>query len=564
MFNKIKIVHKIYFLGASLFFIILAIGLISLTQMKKIGDEIIDIAEIDIPLNNLMTEITEHQLAQVIELERTVLYASLAEYRDSKYKKDMAKHAKNMRSLSKKIEHEIVEAERLVDEAIPFAHSEKAKSKLSELSVRLKQIEKDFLVTEHESFELADMLEVGNLDGALKLLPTLEKHQDVLDEELIATLKDIQDFTTASALQAEHDEILAINLITYVLIGAIIFATLLPIVIGRSISKPISYLQQRLEAITTGDGDLTLRINSPMKDEIGLVSNAFDAFIDQLASSIRKIAVSTTALENSSSTALRIMEETQQSIHTQQGETTTVTSAVTEMNIATQEVAANTASAAQIAEKVKISVEKGKRSADETQGIIRDMADEVTRTSKDIETLAKETESIGTVLDAIRGIAEQTNLLALNAAIEAARAGETGRGFAVVADEVRSLAQRTQESTVDIQELVEKLQKEASQAVSSMQNGNKKTEACLVKSTETSHAFDEAYEAVSEISDLNIQIAAAIEEQSQVTEEITNNLRTIQEIALSTTEGAEHTAVSNEQITHQVIELNNNIHQFKV
>ncbi len=349
-----------------------------------------------------------------------------------------------------------------------------------------------------------------------------------------------------------------------VLIGAVIFALLLPVVIGRSITRPIHFLQTRLEEITTGDGDLTLRINSPMKDEIGEVSNSFDLFIDQLASTIRKIADSSTALEKSSSTATRIMEEAQQSIKTQQGETTIVSNAVSEMNTATQEVALNTASAAHIAEQVKESVEVGKRSADETQEIIRDMAHEVTKTSKDIETLAKETESIGTVLDAIRGIAEQTNLLALNAAIEAARAGETGRGFAVVADEVRSLAQRTQESTVDIQELVEKLQKEASQAVSSMQNGNKKTEACLSKSTETSHAFEEAYEAVSKISDLNIQIATAVEEQSHVTAEITTNLQNIQDIALSTTEGAENTAIANEQITQQVIELNNTIHQFKI
>jgi methyl-accepting chemotaxis protein len=402
------------------------------------------------------------------------------------------------------------------------------------------------------------------MDEALKFLPTLEKHQNILDEELIATLKDIQGFTAASALQAEHDELAAVQLITGVLIGAVIFALMLPILIGRSITKPIAFLQTRLSEITTGDGDLTLRIDSHMEDEIGDVCDTFDTFIDQLATTVRKIAISTTSLEASSSTALRIMEETQQSIGTQQGETSIVANAISEMNTATQEVALNTASAAQMAERVKESVEKGKKSADETQDIIRDMANEVTRTSKDIETLAKETESIGTVLDAIRGIAEQTNLLALNAAIEAARAGETGRGFAVVADEVRSLAQRTQESTVDIQELVEKLQKEATQAVTSMQNGNKKTEACLVKSTETSHSFEEAYDAVSKISDLNIQIATAVEEQSHVTAEITNNLQTIQDIARSTTEGAESTAVANEQITHQVIELNNNIHQFKV
>ncbi|WP_438463463.1 methyl-accepting chemotaxis protein [Marinomonas sp. PE14-40] len=563
MFNRIKIAQKIYFLGLSLLCITLVVGLIGFTQMQKIGNEIVDIAEIDIPLNNVMTHITEHQLMQVIELERAVLNGVLDQYAGGNFEKEMAHHIKEVRDISKEIKHEFVEAEALIEKAFNIAHSQVVIDKLSDLKETILLIDSHFVKTEHETFELVDLLEANKIEDALKFLPTLEKHQNELDEELIEVLNDIQAFTAASALQAEHDEINALKLITLVIIGAVILAILLPILIGRSITGPIGYLQNRLEEITKGDGDLTLRINSPMKDEIGAVSNTFDLFIDQLASTVRKITNSSLALESSSSTALRITEETQQSIKTQQDETTSVANAVSEMNVSTQEVAQSTTSAAQMAEKVKMSVEIGKRSADDTQVIIRDMADEIIRTSKDIETLAKETESIGTVLNAIQGIAEQTNLLALNAAIEAARAGESGRGFAVVADEVRSLAQRTQSSTVDIKELVEKLQKEATQAVASMQNGNQKTEACLVKSTETSQAFEEAYDAVSSISDLNIQIATAVEEQSHVSVEISNNLQNIQSIALSTTEGAEKTAVANEQIASQIIELNNSIHQFK-
>ncbi|EAQ64278.1 methyl-accepting chemotaxis protein [Marinomonas sp. MED121] len=563
MLNRIKIIHKVYFLGASLLFLILLVGFIGLKQMQDIGNEIIDIAEIDMPLTNKLTEITEHQLAQVIELERSVLYGVLAQT-NAKKKDDMMIHVDKMKKISLEIEHELVEADEILVAGLGIAHTQEGIDKLNSIQAQMLTINEHFKVTEHESFEVADLMVAGNVDAALKILPTLEKHQDQLDKELIDTLHDIQVFTANAALKAEHDEKTAINQIATVLICSVIFAIIIPILVGRSISKPIKNLQDRLIDITKGEGDLTQRINSPMQDEIGTVSKYFDRFVDQLATSVRNIAHSSVELEKSSNNSLRIIEDTQNAIRNQQGETSTVSSAISEMNTATQEVAINTASAAEIAETVKNSVEKGKRSADETQEIIREMADEVTRTSKDIETLAKETESIGTVLDAIRGIAEQTNLLALNAAIEAARAGETGRGFAVVADEVRSLAQRTQESTVDIQELVEKLQREASQAVSSMQNGNTKTEACLAKSTETSHSFEEAYEAVSRISDLNTQIAAAVEEQSQVTAEITNNLQNIQDISVSTTEGAEQATASNQQITQQVIELNNNIHQFKV
>jgi len=564
MFNYIKIVHKVHFLGLSLLLIILTIGYISFTQMKKIGNEIVDIAEINIPFNNIITNISEHQLTQVIELERAVLNGVLNEHVNGHFEKEMAHHIKEARQISKDIEQEFVDAQVLIEDSLHLVHSEAGLDKLLVLKEKIALINTHFIAAEHESFELLDLLSANRVDDALELLPTLEKHQNQLGVELIDALEEIQLFTAASALKAEHDEASALTLITWVLIPSIIFSIIIPILIGRSITGPIHYLQSRLEEITKGDGDLTLRINSPMKDEIGAVSNSFDLFIEQLANTIRNIANSTAALENSSSTALKIMEKNQESINSQQGETSIVSHAVSEMNTATQEVAHNTASAAKIAETVKDSVAKGKQSADDTQNIIREMANEVTKTSRDIETLAKETESIGTVLDSIRGIAEQTNLLALNAAIEAARAGESGRGFAVVADEVRSLAQRTQESTVDIQGLVEKLQKEASQAITSMKNGNDKTESCLEKSIETSHSFEDAYNAVCKISDLNTQIATAVEEQSQVSSEITGNLKTIQDIAISTTQGSEHAAVSNEQIIHQVIELNNSIHQFKV
>ena len=209
-------------------------------------------------------------------------------------------------------------------------------------------------------------------------------------------------------------------------------------------------------------------------------------------------------------------------------------------------------------------VDEGMILAHENEHIIKDLASEVSHTKAVIASLAEQTSNIGGVLNAIHGIADQTNLLALNAAIEAARAGESGRGFAVVADEVRSLAQSTQSSTVDIQKIVETLQKEAKNAVDSMQRGAKSSEACLNKSKETSVALKEANSAVQKISNLNVQIATTAEQQSATSEKINQSAVNISNIANSTFIGAKDTAGANQNIAQRLADLHAYLNQFKV
>lgn len=233
------------------------------------------------------------------------------------------------------------------------------------------------------------------------------------------------------------------------------------------------------------------------------------------------------------------------------------------MNMTTQEVANSTANASSVTDQVKKNVLEGHREALATQEVIQELANEVTSSSGVIENLVSETNNIGQVLDSIQGIAEQTNLLALNAAIEAARAGETGRGFAVVADEVRSLAKRTQEATIDIQQLVERLQSEAKNAVTSMKKGTDTAELCLSKSSESANTFSLAAESVNQIADLNLQIAAAAEQQSTVTQDLDNNLISIKTLADETAEDTKQSAVASEAIAQNAVDLHNNLRKFR-
>ncbi|MEP3350791.1 MAG: methyl-accepting chemotaxis protein [Marinomonas sp.] len=563
MMNNFKIVHKISMLTLAQIVVVISLGWITLSQMKNIGKEIVDIAEIDVPLTNILTQVAEHQLQQVISFERSAFEASLVLFGKSKQEAVLSEIEKS-KVLSASIEKELHEANGLVESAINSAQTQFTVDKFSDFSQVLKTIEEHYVTLHRETVAIQEKIAKGKVLESVDEIHLLEKHQTEFDHELLNALHQIQEFTATSAKHAEEYELNAIYMISVGLVISVIVSILLGVVIGRMITKPINELKDQLEEVSNGNGDLTVRLNKTGKDEIASVSRSFDRFVEKLAVTMLQIGSSSVALQELSKISVDLMNQNEKNIQEQGHETEMVTHAVTEMSIATDEISQSTAKATNLAEKVKNSVKEGKNSAATSQKIISEMAIEVSKTSNDLEALAEETENIGTVLEAIQGIAEQTNLLALNAAIEAARAGETGRGFAVVADEVRTLAQRTQEATVSIQALIEKLQLGAKEAVSSMLAGNQKTEECLKYSNETVSIFNEAFEAVNSISDLNIQIAAAVEEQSQVAKDIHKSVDNIQEISINTTKGTQKCSEANGSMATSIDELNQSIQQFKV
>jgi methyl-accepting chemotaxis protein len=380
----------------------------------------------------------------------------------------------------------------------------------------------------------------------------------------VTLLNDVQAFTLEAAMHAEADEHAAIKLITGALIIALIIGLIVPFVIGKTITTPMKILSARLDEVANGDGDLRLRLDNSAKVEMADLARAFNVFMEKLSLTIKNVSISADELGQSSETAIRIMEKTLSNVETQRDETSLVSDAMAGMRAATEQVAATTSAAAKVAESAKQRVSDGKDSAKETQVIIKQLAGDLSAASSVIESLAAETNNIGNVLEAIRGIAERTNLLALNAAIEAARAGDTGRGFAVVVDEVRSLAQRTQSSTADIQQLVETLKSEAKNAEDSMKKGVQSTEKCLEESAETAAALEDANQAVNSISDLNMKIAATAGEQTASAEQISNNVINISIVAEETSRGASETASANQNIAKNLVNLHSSLNQFQV
>jgi PAS domain S-box-containing protein len=311
------------------------------------------------------------------------------------------------------------------------------------------------------------------------------------------------------------------------------------------------------------DNPLMQLIYTDSTDEIGAITLAMKMQASELRAVVGRISDSSQKLKGSAESLASTIEQTNVHIHEQRSQTDQVATAMHEMSATVQEVARNTAYAADATNEAQQSADEGRSVVNETIHSIREVAGGVEHAAEVINQLHSNATTIGTVVDVIRGIAEQTNLLALNAAIEAARAGEQGRGFAVVADEVRTLAQRTQQSTQEIQDMVERLQAGANEAVDAMEQGTEKTESSVQRATAAGKALEDIARVISKISDMNTQIATAAEQQTAVAEEINCNITAINELGQSTGDEAYKNGEISQELIHEARRQQQLVAQFQ-
>ncbi|WP_132757433.1 methyl-accepting chemotaxis protein [Pseudomonas aeruginosa] len=336
--------------------------------------------------------------------------------------------------------------------------------------------------------------------------------------------------------------------------------------INRQIVRPLDEALAQAEAIAAGD--LGKRPQNPLtlqrRDELGQLQRVMQRMGDSLRELVGRIGDGVSQLASSAEELSAVTEQTRAGVNSQKVETDQVATAMHEMAATVQDVARNAELASQAARQADEEARQGDAVVDQAVTRIERLATEMDVSSEAMARLKNDSEQIGSVLDVIKSVAEQTNLLALNAAIEAARAGDAGRGFAVVADEVRGLAKRTQQSTAEIEGLIQRLQQGAGEAAERLENSRSLTASTVELARRAGAALDSITRTVSDIQNMNLQIATAAEQQSTVAEEINRSVLSVRDVAEQSAAASEQTAASSGELARLGTQLQAQVGRFRL
>jgi len=528
-------------LGFSLIAVLVALlGIFALGQMSSIRDSEVAVEKQWLPSIRGGDEIRE------IMLRIRTISLRMALDQDPK---NIAQYRSQMDTRDKELSEKIAAYDRLVDSAEGKVLYDQFKTTFAAYRAGIAQ-----------SFSLAEQ---GRHDELTKLL--LVDMKTVVDGsgKQLTDLADLfaKQVAAESQKSAAHYETSRMIVSLFIALAALATVAL-AMLLTRSIVKPLGEALNAAENVARGD--LTRPIETHGNDEVSRLLQALATMQRNLRETLQGISGSAAQLATAADELNAVTLDSTQNLQQQNNEIEQAATAVTEMTTAVEEVARNAVSTSDATRQSSESAQVGQERVSETVTAIGALASDVQITGGLVQSLANQSQDIGKVLDVIRAIAEQTNLLALNAAIEAARAGESGRGFAVVADEVRALAYRTQQSTQEIEQMVQGMRTGSTQALDSMHASSSRAASTLALAERAGEALQTITASVHQIHERNLVIASAAEEQAQVAREVDRNLLNIRDLSVRSAAGADQTSASSHELSQLANSLQTMVQRFQV
>ncbi|PKI13120.1 methyl-accepting chemotaxis protein [Colwellia sp. 12G3] len=537
---------------------------ISIEQKKLLTEKINTLEEKADDTVMLLLDLADHELADT-KLQRAI---SLSEQLENKFNSIVSSVFEYRdildESTTQLIENEVSrslnEAKGSVDAIVAELNAHGIEDISQEVTLAFNEIQnllsQDDGILAHKAKQLRANQQATSL--LLKEEKVADQVNKVLDNQI-----ELANQTTIEASQLVADSVSrGSTQTTIIMLISIAVALIIARITLIGITRPLARVNEMLNIVASGD--LSMKLDESGKDEFAQLSKNCNLLIDSLRNLIESIVNRSAQLAAAAEQTSAVTAQSTTAIEEQRNQVEQAASATTEMSSTAQSVLSSANDALGEIKHADDEAERVKVISARNRQTIELLASEVDSAAQVINQLQQDSASIGSILDVIRSIADQTNLLALNAAIEAARAGEQGRGFAVVADEVRTLASRTQQSTSEIQTMIEALQTGAGKAVTVMDAGKVKASECVKQSEEADHALEVITHAVHEAFDRSSQIATAAEEQSVVAHEISENLESIVTIAEQTTAGSQQTAASSSEVARLAEELQQSVQEFKL